>query len=508
MQLSKKILKDIKAKPGLVIPTEELLSLPEKVLQFGTGVLLRGLPDYFIDKANRQGIFNGRVVIVKSTSHGITDAYEEQDGLYTLCVRGVENGKKSEETIINSSVSRVLSANDDWDSVLDCAANPDMQVIISNTTEVGIALVEDDVRNSPPLSFPGKLLSFLNERYKVFNGDESKGMVIIPTELITENGNKLKEIILKLANMNKLDEAFVQWLERSNHFCNSLVDRIVPGKLPVAEQEKTENLLGYSDELMILSEPFRLWAIESADPRVRQILSFAKADPGMVIAPSIEKFRELKLRILNGSHSFSCALAHLAGFTTVYEAMENPVFSRYIQELVTGEIAPSIVDDNLSYSEAIEFAGKVKDRFSNPYLEHKWLSISMQYTSKMKLRNLPLLKKYYALKNQAPEHMALGFAAYILFMRSKHGNDNNYQAEWKGKIYNVSDDHAAKLASLWSVHDSTSIAEAVLSDESLWGTKLSLYPGFTAAVTNFIKLLEQDGAVNTIKNLALNKSVA
>ncbi len=172
MQLSKKNLKNIKAQPGLIIPDEKLLSLPEKVLQFGTGVLLRGLPDYFIDKANRQGVFNGRVVIVKSTSQGGTDAFSQQDGLFTLCVKGIEDGNKVEETIINSSISRVLSANDEWKTILACAHNPEMQIVISNTTEVGITLVEDNIQSSPPVSFPGKLLAFLYERYKAFKGSD------------------------------------------------------------------------------------------------------------------------------------------------------------------------------------------------------------------------------------------------------------------------------------------------------------------------------------------------
>ena len=171
MQLSKKTIKKISPKEGLVIPGEKLFTLPEKVLQFGTGVLLRGLPDYFIDKANRQGIFNGRIVIVKSTASGSVDAFDEQDGLYTLCVKGIENGNTVEENIIHSAVSRVLSAASQWNEILQCAANPDLQVIISNTTEVGIVLdINDDLNGAPPASFPAKLLAFLYKRYKIFNG--------------------------------------------------------------------------------------------------------------------------------------------------------------------------------------------------------------------------------------------------------------------------------------------------------------------------------------------------
>ncbi|HRQ49039.1 MAG TPA: tagaturonate reductase [Agriterribacter sp.] len=286
-------------------PEATVSDLPEKVLQFGTGVLLRGLPDYFIDKANRQGIFNGRVVVVKSTGTGGTDAFESQDGLYTLCVRGIENGEKVEENRICSAISRVLAANQQWNEVLKCAYNPQLQIIISNTTEVGITLVEEDIRQNPPASFPAKLLAFLYERYKACNGSADGGMVIIPTELIVGNGDRLAEITFTLARYNKLEDGFMEWLKESNTFCNSLVDRIVPGKPAAEAKQKIEDDLGYTDELLIMCEVYRLWAIEGGD-RVKKILSFAPADSGVVIAPDIEMYRELKLRLLNGTHTLSC----------------------------------------------------------------------------------------------------------------------------------------------------------------------------------------------------------
>ena len=189
MILSRYTVKNI-GNPSIAVPDEAMFELPEKVLQFGTGVLLRGLPDYFIDKANRQGIFNGRVVVVKSTSQGDSSAFEKQDGLYTLCVRGVQQGEVVEENIINASISRVLSAQTQWEQILECAHSSHLQVIISNTTEVGIQLVNDDIRRHPPVSYPGKLLAFLYERFRAFEGSSSSGLVIVPTELIPDNGKK------------------------------------------------------------------------------------------------------------------------------------------------------------------------------------------------------------------------------------------------------------------------------------------------------------------------------
>ena len=249
MELSKKNLPLIQNKE-LSKPGADIFSLPEKILQFGTGVLLRALPDYFVDKANRQGIFNGRILVIKSTSTGELDAFDRQDGLYTLAVRGMENGVVVDQPVICSAISRVLSAMQQWDDVLLSASNPHLQVIISNTTEVGIQFVEESIFKKPPDSFPAKLLAILFERYKIFNGSPKAGLVIIPTELLTDNGRKLKSVITKLAAFNKLEPSFSEWLDTHNHFCSSLVDRIVPGKPDTETKVNLEKEWGYSDDLM------------------------------------------------------------------------------------------------------------------------------------------------------------------------------------------------------------------------------------------------------------------
>jgi tagaturonate reductase len=503
--LSKENIKNISSSAGIVLPADKLFELPEKVLQFGTGVLLRGLPDYFIDKANRQGIFNGRVVMVKSTSVGGMEAYAQQDNLYTICVRGNEAGKKVEETIINSSISRVLNANKEWQQVLDCAHNPEIQIIISNTTEVGIVLLEDDIHATPPHSFPGKLLAFLYERYTAFNGANERGMVIIPTELIPGNGSKLLSIVLELARMNKLDAAFIGWIESANHFCNSLVDRIVPGKLTGDDQTSIEKKVGYVDGLAIMAESFRLWAIESADPRVKAILSFREADEGVVIADNIEKFRELKLRLLNGTHTFSCGLAFLAGFEMVKEGMADREMSFFIQNLAKQEIAVAMNDSMISYEEAIAYADKVLDRFRNPYIDHPWLNITLQYSSKMKMRNIPLLEKHYSKTNQPPEYMALGFAAFILFMKCNKNEQGQFTGHANLADYLVQDDHAGYFSGMWQYHGEAHVVETVLADKDFWGLDLAQLNGFSDRVNMQLHSLLHNGAMATIRSMYLKK---
>ena len=509
INLSKKNIKQIKPQEGLIIPDEKIFSLPEKVLQFGTGVLLRGLPDYFIDKANRQNIFNGRVIVVKSTNSGGTDAFETQNGLFTLCEKGIENNQKIDEVIINSSISRVLSAKEEWNKILQCASNANMQLIISNTTEVGITLVDDDVNANPPVSFPGKLLAFLLARFHAFNGSIESGMVIVPTELIVDNATKLKSIVVELAKQNSLGDEFINWIETANDFCNSLVDRIVPGKLSQAEQKTTEEKLGYSDELMIMSESYRLWAIETTNERSKKILSFAKVDSGVIIADNIDVYRELKLRLLNGTHSFTCGLAFLAGFRTVKDAMANATFFSFETTLMMEEIAPSIVYDRLSLLDARDFAMKVLDRFRNPYIEHQWISITMQYSSKMKMRNVPIILKNYERNGFVSDVMAFGFAAYILFMKSEMNTQNEFVGKINDKEYKITDDHAALLNSIWKNNtDVYEVVEQILSNQLLWGTNLSLLNGFSKKITQYIKSFLTIGILESLQLFQSNKTSA
>jgi tagaturonate reductase len=479
MQLSKTNLSAIHDS-GITKPADAIFSLPEKVLQFGTGVLLRGLPDYFIDKANRQGLFNGRVVVVKSTDSGDAAAFDRQDGLYTLCVRGIEDGHKVEENIICSAISRVLSARDQWQEILALARNPEMQIVISNTTEVGIQLVDDDIRREPPVSFPGKLLAFLYERYKAFGGSPQSGMVIVPTELIVDNGKKLAAIVKELTQMNALEADFLLWMEKHCSFCSSLVDRIVPGKPDAASLQQLTHDLGYTDDLLAISEVYRLWAIEG-DEKVRTVLSFAGADEGVIIAPDIEIYRELKLRLLNGTHTLSCGLAYLAGFGTVKQAMDDAAFSAFVSDLMLKEIAPSIPYD-VPLSEARDFGLRVLDRFRNPHLQHQWLSITMQYSSKMKSRDIPVLLRHYQTHSAPPPYFVLGFAAYLLFMR--------------GEGHPVNDDKAAYFVELWKKPDT--LVHAALQDKSLWGADLTALPGFEEAVQHNLDSLINKGPLATL----------
>ena len=472
MKLKRSILQEIEGVDNVILPTKEQLLYPEKVLQFGTGVLLRGLPDQYISEANRVGKFRGRVVVVKSTQQGTTDDFADQDGLYTLCVKGIDNGHLVNQAYVNASISRVLSATEDWASILAFAKSEELSVVTSNTTEVGIVYTEENILDGVPSSFPGKLLAILHTRFVHYNGDPTKGLVIIPAELIEENGSKLADILNRLATHNQLGEAFIQWLNHANPICNTLVDRIVPGKLSAVDQAATEAALGYTDALMIMAEPFGLWAIESTDQRVIDALGFSNEEKGCIVVPSIQKFKELKLRMLNASHTFSCGVSILAGMEFVKDSMNHEAIKTYINQLALEEIAAAISGDKISPAEANAFGKAVLDRFANPFLEHKWVSIAAQFTLKMKIRCLPLIIATYEKKGQLPHKMLIGFSAYLVQM----------------DLVNK-DDLASSLRN-------------VLSDTAIWELDLAAIPGFLDKVLDITASIQSNGILKTIKQLA------
>ncbi len=452
---------------------------PERILQFGTGVLLRGLCDYFVDKANKNGDYAGSILVVKSTSGASTD-FAEQDNLYTLCVRGTEGGKHIKENIVCEAISRVISARDQWDEVLKSAHNPDMEVVISNTTEIGLIYKEETLGENAPESFPAKLTAWLLERYNA----GQNGVLIIPTELISDNGKLLKSFVLKHAENNKLGPDFVNWLNEENTFCSSLVDRIVPGKPSGDELNDIFQELGYEDKLLTKCEVYRLWAIEG-DDSVEGRLGFADCDKGLVIDKDITKYKELKLRLLNAPHTLMCALCYLSGFDLVKDTLNDDLMEKYFTILMLTELAPAL-PAGIDVKVAQRYGRAVMDRFRNPFISHQWHSISFQYTMKMRMRAIPLLKGYYEVFDTVPHYFARGFAAYLLFMKAVKEENGKYYGERNGELYILNDEKAAYFHKIWSENNTENFVKTALSNSELWGEDLTKYPDFELSINTHL----------------------
>ncbi len=487
--------------PGnLQVPGREQLDYPEKVIQFGSGALLRGFIDFFIDQSNRQGVFKGKAVIVNNTRSGRSTLFNEQDGLFTLSVEGFAKGSIQKEYILTASVSRALPAADQWEEVLQCAADENISIVVSNTTEVGITLQEDDdLQGNPPASFPGKLTAYLYRRYQAFGGSPESALVILPTELIIDNGSKLKEIVLKLSEINQLEEGFIQWIEKHNIFCNTLVDRIVPGEPDAEKQQKIEKELGYQDGLLTVSEVYRLFAIEGKQDVLIKKAPFLQADEGIIISEDITPYRERKLRILNGGHTISVAAGFLCGLETVYDCMEDEVMSKFITQVIQEEIVPSL---DIDPAMAKEFAGDVLDRFRNPFLNHKLISITLQYTSKMNMRNGLTFARYVQKFGKVPELMCAGFAAYLLFACPVKEENGKYYGEHKGQTYPIQDEQAAYFYQLWQENkDTDALVDQVLANQKFWEQDLKSLEGFSRKVKMFLSQYRQQGVKATLAKL-------
>ncbi len=483
----------------------EQLNYPERIIQFGSGAFLRGFLDFFIDQANRQKVFRGRAVIVNNTHSGRSDAFNQQDGLFTLCVEGYSGGDTRKDYYINSAVSRALPAADRWPEVLACAANPNITIITSNTTEVGITLQEnDDLSAHPPQSFPGKLTAYLYERFRRLGGSADTGMTILPTELLIDNGSKLRDIVLRLAELNGLDSAFVTWLKEHNQFCNTLVDRIVPGEPNVDKRQTIEEALGYQDRLLTVSEVYRFFAIEGEVESLHKRVSFLKADPNIVIASDIAPFRERKLRILNGGHTISVAAGFLSGLETVYDCMQDETLSGFIKQTIRKEIVPSL---DLDQDEANRFASDVLDRFRNPFLNHQLISISLQYTSKMNMRNGLTFERYYKKFGRVPERMCAGFAAYLLFTRPVREEDGVFYGKLQDDAYPIQDEQADYFYRQWQSVDLSDqaavigLVKAVLTKTSLWSQDLLRLGDFQKRIVYYLQQFEQQGVHKTLEEL-------
>jgi tagaturonate reductase len=469
------------------VESEYSVNRPEKVLQFGTGVLLRALCDYYIHKGNQHEDFNGSIVVVKSTSGSIED-FKEQDNLYTVCVRGIDRGVFSEKNEIVSAISRVISAKDNWKDILAIAESDDMEIVISNTTEVGLNYQAEKVNTEvSPDSFPAKLTTWLYVRYRT----NKKGMIIIPTELLVDNGKVLKDAVLQTAEISELETGFIDWLNNENSFCSSLVDRIVPGKPAVNKKKEIEEKLGYQDDLIIMAETYSLWAIEG-DTNVREKLGFVDTSNQVKVEKDIQKYRELKLRLLNGSHTLMCGLSYLAGFEYVKDVMNDELMEKYITILMLTELAPAIpyeVDAKITQ----RYGREVMDRFRNPSLDHKWLSITLQYTMKMRMRCIPTLINYYEIFDTVPQYFARGFAAYLLFMKTTKVEDGKFYGESNGEQYLINCDSAEYFHEVWQANDTTNVVKVILSNEELWGINLAHLPKFSRNVETHLSNMQMIG---------------
>ncbi|MDP3945777.1 MAG: tagaturonate reductase [Lutibacter sp.] len=466
------------------------VKLPIKVVQFGEGNFLRAFVDYAIQKLNKEVDFNAGVAVVQPIDKGLITMLNNQDGLYTLFMKGVKKGEVIQEIELISNIVKGIDPYENFNEYISLAKEPELEFIISNTTEAGIDYVKSDtLEMQPPSSFPAKLTVLLYERFKHFKGDTSKGLAIIPCELINYNADTLKKIILTYSDDWKLGDDFKSWLLNNSTFHNTLVDRIVPG-YPKDEIEIYNKQLDYQDNLIVAAETFFLWVIEGGDD-LKEKLPFHKTDLDVKIVTDMQPYRTRKVRILNGAHTAMVPFSILYGNTTVKESVDNAFVGDFINKVVFDEIIDTL---KMDLDELKLFADEVLDRFRNPFIKHQLSDIALNSISKFKVRVLPSLLDYVAIHHKVPTNLTFSFACLIRF----------YQGNWQGVKLPVkdSDEIIEAFGKIWGLYDYLQIAKAALENKNFWDQDLTKINTLPQAIALALEEIETNGIEKGFANFS------
>lgn len=462
---------------------------PIKIMQFGEGNFLRAFIEWIIQNLNDKGAINSSVAVVQPMPFGRIKELSEQDGLYTLRLEGIDKGKTVKSSQVIDVIGDCINPFTDYEHFLSYAKSQDLQVIISNTTEAGIAVDPTDTDFSQcPKSYPGKLLALLKARYDYFDGDMTKGLAIVPCELIDNNGDELYRCLTELAEINHMDKKFIEWMQKANHFTSTLVDRIVPG-YPRNEIEQIQKETGYIDNNVVKGEIFHLWVLRK-EPVVQKYLPADSTGLNVIFADDIKPYKQRKVKILNGSHTAMVPVAYLCGIDTVGEAVNDPVIGKYVHDFIFDEVNPTI---DLPQNEMIDFANSVIERYKNPFIRHELMSIALNSTTKFRTRLLPTLEDYIRIKGALPKHLLFSFAAIVEFHKGVRGEE---------KIALKDDPHYLEhWAKLWAEFDGdyTKLAKAALSWTEAWEVDMNtLHPDITATVAEYLEDMDKNGMKSAV----------
>ena len=468
---------------------------PEKVLQFGEGNFLRAFVDYWFDLANERAGWNGKCCLVQPIAAGLAQQINDQQGLYTLYLRGRQDGRAVDCKRVISSVSRCLNPyrKADYDAMMAVAVSDALEYIVSNTTEAGIVYDPAcQAADCPPASFPAKLTQVLYARWRA----GKPGVVVLSCELIDHNGKELLRCVGQYIDQWGLEDAFRAWVERDCTFCSTLVDRIVPGRVrDPQEAARLDAANGYHDALIDVGEIFGVWDIEGP-AWLADRLPFRAAGLNCPVVPDVTPYKTRKVRILNGAHTSFALGAYLAGFDIVRDCMQNAVVRGFMNRMLRQEVAPVLPLDR---EDCLRFADAVEDRFNNPFVDHALLSISLNSTAKWQARCLPSLLEYAAVNGALPPCLAMGFAAYLAFYTSGIQvltDEGLVCRRPNGDAYTVCDDRwVLEFYHAHRADDLPDLVHAVMTNERMWGRDLTRVPGFEPATVQNLALIREQGAL-------------
>lgn len=468
-----------------------VITRPERIIQFGEGNFLRAFVDWIVRKMNEKTNFNSHVVVVQPIEKGMVDMLNKQDNLYHVNLQGIDKGETVNTLELIDVISRSLNPYTDYEAFVQLADQPEIRFVISNTTEAGItfdpACKLDD---APASSYPGKLTQLLYRRFKTFNGDKSKGLIIFPCELIFFNGHKLKETIYQYIDLWQLGEDFTAWFEEACGVYATLVDRIVPG-FPRKDIDAIKEKLQFNDNLVVQAEIFHLWVIEAPKELAHEFPA-DKAGLNVLFVPSEAPYHERKVTLLNGPHTVLSPVAFLSGIDTVRDACQDEIIGKYIHKVMFEELMETL---NLPKAELVQFANDVLERFNNPFVDHQVTSIMLNSFPKFQTRNLPGLKEYLKRKGVLPEGLILGLAAILTYYKG------GKRADGTEIVPNDDPKNINLMKELWGTNSTRTVAENTLAIEDIWGEDLNRIPGLTDRVIYYLDAIQLNGIRKVVKEI-------
>ena len=446
----------------------------KKIIQFGEGGFLRTFVDLYFDTLNKENKNEYEVSIVKPITFGTLDKFHKQNNKYHVILRGFAKGQALEDVYKVDSVKSVIDPFNEFDKYLSLAKDPELVILVSNTTEAGICFNENDKFDGfENITYPAKLTKFLLERFKA----GLPGLHLLPVELIEDNADELYRCVDKYISLWNLGEDFRNWNNTQNHYCNTLVDRIVSG-YPRDEKTKEHltNLIGEVDDLMSIGEPFGLWVVQDKG-EISKLIKDGHHNIDVILTPDIHYYKKRKVRVLNGSHTNLVPISLWLGKETVYDVMNDEKLSSFVEDTLREDII-SFVSDDISKTRA--FADDVKERFMNPFLNHQLTSIALNSISKWKARDLPSFVDYYNKNNKVPTYLTIGFAYLVnMYMHIENVN-GKYICHLPNRDIDVKDDECyLTYFQNKNVHD-------FMSDVSTWGMDLTKFDGFEEKVNEYL----------------------
>ena len=483
---------------------------PERIVQFGEGNFLRAFADWIVWQMNRHADFNSSVVIVQPIREGRVADLEAQDCLYHVNLRGVQDGDAVDSLDCIDCVSRAMNPYTDFCAFMDLATQPDLRFVISNTTEAGIAFDDScKLTDTPAASYPGKLTQWLYRRFQCFGGDASRGLVIMPCELIFENGKHLRECILRYIDLwqealGEDYEPFRTWFVEHNYVCSTLVDRIVQGAPGADARSLIEARTGYADRMIVQGEVFHLWVIEAPENMecdvLRREFPAEQAGLNVKIVRSEAPYHARKVTLLNGSHTALSPVSWLSGVDIVRDACNHPVLGRYVRKVLYEELMPTL---DLPADELKVYADSVLERFCNPYVDHQLTSIMLNAFPKFCTRDLPALRAFVQRRGCLPHGLVLGLAALICYYKG------GSRADGTPCVPNDDARIVQLLKGLWETGDVQQTVRGVLGAKDLiWeGTDLNTIAGLPELLCQYIRQIQTDGMLSTVMSLFTAQSL-